>query len=117
MLQVPAQTDGPHPLHVTGKQVLQLGPVSAVPSMCERAARCPSLHWTPPVHRAAGCGPLDCLSMHTGPAWRTLVVFKAPLVRRSDAVPRLSYSSVEGIFVELVNASPVRKAMQDVSRK
>ena len=38
-------------------------------------------------------------------------------VRRCDAVPRLSYPSVEGIFVELVNASPVRKAMQDVSRK
>ena len=53
MLQVPAQTDGPHPLHVTGKQVLQLGPVSAVPSMCERAARCPSLHWTPPVQQGA----------------------------------------------------------------
>lgn len=64
-----------------------------------------------------GAVPLTASACNTGPAWRTLVVFKAPLVRRSDAVPRLSYSSVEGIFVELVNASPVRKAMQDVGRK
>jgi len=29
-------------------------------------------------------------------------------------VPRLSYASVEGIFVELVGASPVRRAANDV---
>ncbi len=29
-------------------------------------------------------------------------------------MPRLSYASVEGIFVELVGASPVRRAANDV---
>lgn len=36
---------------------------------------------------------------------------------RSDAVPRLSYASVEGIFVELVGASPVRRAANDVKHR
>ena len=36
---------------------------------------------------------------------------------RSDAVPRLSYASVEGIFVELVGASPVRRAANDVKTR
>lgn len=36
---------------------------------------------------------------------------------RSDAVPRLSYASVEGIFVELVGASPVRRAASDVKHR
>ena len=36
---------------------------------------------------------------------------------RSDAVPRLSYASVEGIFVELVGASPVRRAASDVRNR
>ena len=86
--------------------------------MREGAARCP--HSFAGRRRCAlqqGAVPLDCLNMHTGLAWRSLLVFKPDPVRRCDAVPRLSYSSVEGIFVELVNASPVRKAMQDVGRK
>ena len=30
-------------------------------------------------------------------------------LRRSDFVPRLTYASVEGMFLELVDASPVRR--------
>lgn len=36
---------------------------------------------------------------------------------RSDVVPRLSYASVEGIFMELVSASPVRRAANDVKSR
>ena len=39
------------------------------------------------------------------------------MCNRSDAVPRLSYASVEGIFVELVGASPVRRAANDVKNR
>ena len=38
MLQVSDLTDGPQPVNVTGEQLLQHGPVSAVPSMHEGAA-------------------------------------------------------------------------------
>ena len=31
--------------------------------------------------------------------------------RRSDFVPRLTYASVEGMFLELVDASPVRRCV------
>ena len=40
-----------------------------------------------------------------------------PLGCRSDVVPRLSYASVEGIFMELVSASPVRRAANDVKNR
>lgn len=48
-----------------------------------------------------------------------MIVTKIPEVvcDRSDAVPRLSYASVEGIFVELVGASPVRRAASDVKNR
>ena len=45
------------------------------------------------------------------------VVSTLNLCCRSDAVPRLSYASVEGIFVELVGASPVRRAANDVKHR
>ena len=41
----------------------------------------------------------------------------ADSVCRSDVVPRLSYASVEGIFMELVSASPVRRAANDVKNR
>ena len=34
--------------------------------------------------------------------------------RRSDFVPRLTYASVEGMFLELVDASPVRRRVRAV---
>ena len=123
MPQVPAQTGGPQLLDITGEQLLRHGPISAAPLPLRRdvrkgAARCPLLQMTPPVRSVQqDVVPSDCLTMHTGPTWCLPPVFKPHPVCRCDAVPRLSYSSVEGIFVELVNASPVRKAMQDVGRK
>lgn len=36
---------------------------------------------------------------------------------RADVVPRLSYASVEGAFLDLVNSSPVRNAAASLSRK
>ena len=50
---------------------------------------------------------------------KCMIVAELPglMCDRSDAVPRLSYASVEGIFVELVRASPVRRAASDVKNR
>lgn len=38
-------------------------------------------------------------------------------MHRADVVPRLSYASVEGAFLDLVNSSPVRNAATSFGRK
>lgn len=97
------------PLFVTGHSLG--GGVAAIVAVLLRD--------NPPV---AGLGPVRCVAISPAAVFSAQLAdgcrdFVTSLILRSDAVPRLSYSSVEGIFVELVNASPVRKAMQDVGRK
>ncbi|KAA6423739.1 MAG: hypothetical protein FRX49_06310, partial [Trebouxia sp. A1-2] len=66
-----------------------------------------------------GLGPVRCCvispaAVFSGDLSEACRPFITSLILRSDAVPRLSYASVEGIFVELVDASPVRRAANDV---
>ncbi|KAK9824447.1 hypothetical protein WJX72_010311 [[Myrmecia] bisecta] len=64
--------------------------------------------------QAVAVGPAAVFSKKLAEACRPFVT---SVVLRSDIVARLSYASVENAFLELINASPMRRAAKEVGRK
>ncbi|KAL0036871.1 hypothetical protein WJX77_003190 [Trebouxia sp. C0004] len=105
-LESVAQTHPGWPLVVTGHSMG--GGVAAIVAALLRDGTAP-----------IGLGPVRCCvispaAVFSGDLSEACRPFITSLILRSDAVPRLSYASVEGVFVELVGASPVRRAANDV---
>ncbi|KAK9788836.1 hypothetical protein WJX73_008421 [Symbiochloris irregularis] len=69
-----------------------------------------------------GLGPVHCVGIGPapavcGPLAAACSEFVTSVVLGADVVPRLSYASVEGAFLDLVNSSPVRNAAASIGRK
>mmetsp|Transcript_1514 Transcript_1514/g.4497 ORF Transcript_1514/g.4497 Transcript_1514/m.4497 type:complete len:838 (-) Transcript_1514:371-2884(-) len=69
----------------------------------------------------AGLHRLDCVAIGpaavmTAPLAEAARPFVTSLVLRSDFVPRLTYAGVEGLLLELAEASPVRRAAKGVGQ-
>ncbi|KAK9827419.1 hypothetical protein WJX74_000870 [Apatococcus lobatus] len=64
--------------------------------------------------RCIGIGPAAVFTQDLAEACNPFMI---SVVHGTDIVPSISYSSVEGIFLDLVSASPMRRAAKDIGRR